>query len=88
MNTPIRAETGDTGSDYWNGHATVLLRDAANGFLHDFAALNASPFAQMLRLLSRMPEHERAGLVIEKAGDRQYTPVEAMALVTRKDFPG
>jgi hypothetical protein len=34
-----------------------------------------------------MPADERAALVIEKAGDRQYNPAEIAALVSRADFP-
>lgn len=87
MNTTIRAESGDTRSDFWKDHATVLRREAADGVLHGFAALHAGSFAAMVRLVARMPENERAGLVIEKSGDRQYGPAEILALARRNDFP-
>lgn len=88
MNTTIRAESGDTTADFWTDHATVLRREAANGVLHAFATLHGGPFAAMIRLVSRLPEEDRAGLLIEKSGDRQYGPDEIMALARRPDFPG
>ncbi|MEO0033394.1 MAG: hypothetical protein RIS94_3152 [Pseudomonadota bacterium] len=86
MNTTIRAEFGDTRRDFWTDHATVR-RLAAGGVLHDFATLHAGTLADMVRMVSRMPAEERAGLVIEKAGDRQYGPAEIMELARRTDFP-
>ncbi|WP_225206337.1 hypothetical protein [Novosphingobium huizhouense] len=85
MNTTIRGESGT--SDFWNDHATVLRREAADGVFHGFAALHSGTFAAMVRLVARMPEHEREGLVIEKSGDRQYGPGEILALARRNDFP-
>ncbi|MCW1384185.1 hypothetical protein OLX02_15280 [Novosphingobium sp. KCTC 2891] len=87
MNTTIRAESGDTSSTFWNDHATVLRREAADGVFHSFASLHGGSFADMVRLVSRMPEAERQGLVIEKSGDRQYGPAEIAALARRADFP-
>lgn len=88
MNTTIRAESQDIRRDFWSDHATVLRREAAGGLLHDFATLHAGTLADMVRMVARMPQVERAGLVIEKAGDRQYGPGEIMALAHRDDFPG
>jgi len=87
MNTTIRAESGDTSADFWNDHATVLTRESADGLFHAFAALHAGPFADMVRMVARMPLAEREGLVIEKSGDRQYGPEEIVALSHRADFP-
>lgn len=86
MNTTIRAESADA-SAYWNDHATVLRREAADGVFHGFASLHAGRFADMVRLVARLPEDERADLVIEKSGDRQYSSVEIVALAGRSDFP-
>lgn len=88
MNTTIRAETGDTRATFWTDHATVLARESAGTVLHDFAAQHRGTFAQMVRFVSRLSETERAGLVIEKAGDRTYEPAEIMELARRADFPG
>lgn len=86
MNTTIRAEAADAAS-FWSDHATVLRREAADGVFHSFASLHSGSFADMVRMVARMPEAERATLVIEKAGDRQYDPAEIMALNARADMP-
>ncbi|MBA4354679.1 MAG: hypothetical protein C0409_08295 [Novosphingobium sp.] len=86
MNTTIRAEAADAGA-YWNDHATVLRREAADGVFNGFASLHAGTFAEMVRLVTRLSEQERASLVIEKSGDRQYSPAEIVALAARSDFP-
>ena len=86
MNTTIRAEAADV-TAYWNDHATVLRREAADGVFHGFASLHAGTFADMVRMVARMPEGERSNLVIEKSGDRQYAPAEIVALASRADFP-
>lgn len=87
MNTTIRAETGDTSSDFWSDHATVIRRDVAGSILHGFARLNSGAFADMVRLVSRMSAADRAELVIEKEGDRAYSGDEVVALSRRADFP-
>lgn len=86
MNTTIRAESASLA--FWQDHATVLRREAADGIFHGFASLHSGSFADMVRLVTRMSEDERAGLVIEKSGDRQYSPGEILALARRTDFPG
>lgn len=86
MNTTIRAEPADAAA-FWNDHATVLRREAADGVFHGFAALHSGSFADMVRLVARLPENERSHLVIEKAGDRQYSPTEIIAMSERNDFP-
>lgn len=85
MNTTIRAETADTA--FWQDHATILRREAADGVFHGFASLHSGTFADMVRLFTRLSESDRAGMVIEKSGDRQYSPLEIAALARRSDFP-
>ena len=80
MNTTIRAESRDSAHDFWNDHATIVPRDAAGSVLHGFAVLHSGTFAEMVRLMGRMPEADRAELIIEKSGDRNYGPAEAVAL--------
>lgn len=87
MNTTIRAEAADAAS-FWNDHAVILRREAADGVFHGFAALHSGSFADMVRMVSRMPEDERQSLVIEKSGDRQYSAAEITGLAARIDFPG
>ncbi|MFM2372618.1 MAG: hypothetical protein RIS85_2340 [Pseudomonadota bacterium] len=86
MNTTIRAEAADAAA-FWTDHATVLRREAADGVFHGFASLHSGSFADMVRLVSRMSESERATLVIEKSGDRQYSAGEIARLAARADFP-
>lgn len=87
MNTTIRAEAAEAAS-FWNDHAVILRREAADGVFHGFASLHSGSFADMVRMVSRMPEDERQSLVIEKSGDRQYSAAEIMGLAARIDFPG
>jgi len=87
MNTTIRAEAADAAS-FWNDHAVILRREAADGVFHGFASLHSGSFVDMVRMVSRMPEDERQSLVIEKSGDRQYSAAEIMGLAARIDFPG
>jgi hypothetical protein len=86
MSTTIHAEAQDMGT-FWDDQATVLRKEAAASVFHDFASLHSGPFAEMIRLVLRMPDDERASLVIEKAGDRQYCGQEIVALARRSDFP-
>lgn len=87
MNTTIRAESHDSAHDFWNDHATIVPRDAAGSVLHGFAVLHSGTFAEMVRLMGRMPAQDRAELIIEKSGDRHYGPAEALDLFKRADFP-
>ncbi len=86
MNTTIGAEPASNA--FWQDHATVMRREAADGVFSGFAALHAGSFAEMVRLVSRMSDDERVGLVIEKSGDREYSPDEILALARQTDFPG
>ncbi|MBB3860276.1 D-alanyl-D-alanine carboxypeptidase [Novosphingobium hassiacum] len=86
MNTTIGAEPASNA--FWQDHATVLRREAADGIFHGFASLHSGSFSDMVRLVSRMSEGERADMVIEKSGDRQYSPGEILSLARRTDFPG
>ncbi|KPF55526.1 hypothetical protein J2792_000573 [Novosphingobium capsulatum] len=87
MNTTIRAEGRAGAQDFWNDHATIVTRDAAGSVLHGFAVLHSGSFAEMVRMMGRMPEADRNDLVIEKSGDRSYGPAEALELFKRADFP-
>jgi hypothetical protein len=87
MNTTIRAEYRAGAQDFWNDHATIVPRDAAGSVLHGFAVLHSGTFAEMVRLMGRMPEADRIELIIEKSGDRHYGPAEALELFKRADFP-
>ena len=85
--TTFRAEPGGhpTGIQ-WDDHASIR-RVGTNGLLSEFNILHQGTFAQMIAMMARMSANERSGLVIEKAGDREFGPEEVMALYQRRDFP-
>lgn len=86
--TTFRAEpTGDPAAMHWNDHASIR-KVGANGVFSEFAILHQGTFAQMIAMMARMSANERSGLVIEKAGDREFGPEEVIALYRRPDFPG
>lgn len=70
----------------WDDYAALHRRDGG-GLLHDFKSIRRGTFAELLRAFANLPISERAGYMIEKAGDRQYQPHEIMALLRRPDFP-
>lgn len=49
--------------------------------------LRRGTFAEMIRHIGTLPEAERQGYAIEKAGDRTYSAEEAMALASEPGFP-
>lgn len=86
--TTFRAEpTGTSSGIQWNDHASIR-RVGTEGLFADFAILHQGTLAQMVAMLARMSANEREGLVIEKAGDREFGPEEVMELYRRSDFPG
>ena len=85
--TTFRAEpTGNPTGINWNDHASIR-RTGTDGVFSDFALLHQGTFAQMVAMVARMSANERSGLVVEKAGDREFGPEEVMALYRRSDFP-
>ncbi|KPF65315.1 hypothetical protein [Porphyrobacter sp. AAP60] len=80
-------ETLKTGETAWSDRAALHAKDSGGGVLHGGKALGRGTFAEMIRHIAMLPEEERAGYVIEKAGDRQYSADEAMALASHPDFP-
>jgi hypothetical protein len=38
-------------------------------------------------MLARMSTNERAGLIVDKSGDREFGPEEVLDLYNRADFP-
>ncbi|AKH41742.1 hypothetical protein FHS61_002231 [Altererythrobacter atlanticus] len=84
----FRGEGGNPEGIEWDDHATVHEKGDGRGVLDGFKALHSGTLAEMVALVSRLPEEERAGLVIQKAGDHLLGPAEIMALASRKDFPG
>ncbi|MBI1401823.1 MAG: hypothetical protein GC147_01235 [Porphyrobacter sp.] len=79
--------TNQSGSHAWDDRAAIHAKDDGGGLLDGGKALTRGTFAEMIRHLVALPEAERRGYVIEKAGDRRYSAQEAMALASRPDFP-
>jgi hypothetical protein len=84
----IRAADTHTGGVDWNDHATVHLAHDGQGLFDGLKALHRGTLAQMVGMVSRMPEGERERYVIQKAGDHKMGIGEIMALAGREDFPG
>ena len=71
----------------WTDHATIHEKDDGQGLFDAFKSLHSGSLAQMVRMVSQMPEGEREKYVIQKAGDHQLGTAEIMALAGRDDFP-
>ena len=78
---------GRSGKTAWGDHATLHRIDDGDGVLGDMKSLRRGTFSEMIRHLMMLPEQQRANYLIEKAGDRQYSAVEAAELAAREDFP-
>lgn len=80
--TPLKSD-----EHAWNDRAALHAKATSDGILSGGNALKRGTFAEMIRYLVEMPEETRADYVIEKAGDREYSAAEAVALASRDDFP-
>ena len=82
---------GDTpenpGAIAWDDRAALHRKDDGDGVLDGAKALRRGTFADIIRHLMLLPEESRGEYVIEKAGDREYSAEEALALSRRPDFP-
>ena len=72
----------------WDDHASLHLKDDGQGLFDGLKGLERGTLAELVALVSRMPEEERGKYVIQKAGDHQLSTGEIMALAAREDFPG
>ncbi|MCX9148718.1 hypothetical protein [Erythrobacter sp. WG] len=78
--------TTPSGEQAWADRAAIV--PAAQGAqLSEGVAIRRGTFAEMIRHIAQLPEGEREGYVIQKAGDRIYTAAEAMALASEPGFP-
>jgi hypothetical protein len=84
--TTFRAEPADEAA-FWEDGASIQRKDAG-GLFDAMNALHRGTFAAMVAMFRAMPPEDRAGLVIEKAGDRSYEAEEILTLAERGDFPG
>ena len=71
----------------WNDRAALHAKGDGDGLFDGAKALRRGTFAEIIRHLMLLPEDERSGYVIEKAGDREYSAEEASALAGHPDFP-
>ncbi len=85
--TTFAAEPSSGESFGWDDRATLHRRDDG-GLLHDFRSRREGTFAELVRFVAALPEEDRAGYVIDKAGDREFELAEIMGLARRVDFPG
>lgn len=75
------------GETEWNDRASLHRIDDSDGVLDGMRALRRGTFAELIRHIVLLPEDERGKYMIEKAGDREYSAAEAVALALRDDFP-
>ena len=71
----------------WDDHASIHVDDDGQGLFDGLKGVHRGTLAQMVQMVSNMPEEERGKYVIQKAGDRRFGPAEIMALAEREDFP-
>lgn len=73
----------------WNDRATLHRRPNGNksDMLRGFSIIRDGTFAEMVRFVASLPAEDRAGLVIQKSGDRLFELGEIMALARRPDLP-
>jgi hypothetical protein len=83
----FKGRTLETGETAWDDRAALHPADGGEGVFDGGKALSRGTFAEMIRHLASLPEEERQGYAIEKAGDRRYSAEEAMALASHPDFP-
>ncbi len=77
----------NSGETAWDDHASLISVESKDDIFASSGSARSGTFAEMIRHIAALPEGERAGYLIEKAGDRQYTADEAVALAQRADFP-
>ena len=85
--TTYNAEPADT--DFaWDDRAEIHAKDDGQGVFDGAKGLHEGTFAEMVKLMMAMPKEDRNGHVIQKLGDRMFTPAEIEAIASRPDFPG
>jgi hypothetical protein len=83
----FKGSTTASGPEAWGDRAVLMpAGQDANGMGGSVPLLRGT-FAAMIRHIVQLPERDRRGYVIAKAGDRTYTAEEAMALASHPDFP-
>ncbi len=84
--TTFRGEPGNSTQIEWDD-AAALHRGDDDGVLHPLKAVRRGTLAELVRYVAALPEADRIGYSILKAGDRRLDLAEIMALSTRPDLP-
>ena len=71
----------------WHDRAALHAKDDGDGVFDGAKALRRGTFAEMVRHIVALSPEDREKYVIEKAGDRQYSAQEALALAEDPTFP-
>ena len=71
----------------WQDRASIVPAGQSAQVPGGGTPLLRGSFAEMIRHMAALPDQERQGYVIAKAGDREYTAQEAMELASHPDFP-
>lgn len=79
--------TTQSGELAWQDRASMLPVSQQAQVPGGGTPLLRGTFAEMIRHMAALPDEERQGYVIAKAGDREYTAQEAMELASHPDFP-
>jgi len=87
--TTFQGDPFDPSQSDWNDHASLHRRAEGqqSDMLRGFNMIREGTFAELIRFVTRLPEDDRAGLVIQKSGDRAFSLGEILALSRRDDFP-
>ena len=71
----------------WDDRAFLNVVGDGDGVLDRAKSIRSGTFAELVGQIASLPEDERRGYYIQKAGDREFHPDEIVALVAREDFP-
>ena len=83
----FNGNSNSSGEQAWDDLASIMPATQDAQLSGGGIPLLRGTFAAMIRHIAQLPEADRHGYVIAKAGDRNYDADEAMKLASRPDFP-
>lgn len=83
----FKGDTVLSGAQAWDDRAAIVPATQDAQLSDGGVPLLRGTFAEMIRHMAQLPDDDRQGYVIQKAGDRSYDADEAMGLATHPDFP-
>ena len=83
----FNGSTNSSDAQAWDDRASILPAKQDAQLSGGGTPLLRGTFAQMIRHIAQLPDTDRQGYVINKAGDRHYSAQEAMELASHPDFP-